>query len=55
MAYQTALTIANVVKDIDTKRYLLPSIQREFVWSAMQIERLFDSLMQEYPINGFLF
>lgn len=55
MAYQTALTIANVVKDIDAKRYLLPSIQREFVWSATQIERLFDSLMQGYPINGFLF
>lgn len=55
MAYQTALTIANVVKDIDAKRYLLPSIQREFVWSTGQIERLFDSLMQEYPINAFLF
>ncbi len=55
MAYQTALTIANVVKDIDAKRYLLPSIQREFVWSTEQIERLFDSLMQEYPINAFLF
>lgn len=55
MAYQTALTIANVVKDIDAKHYLLPSIQREFVWSATQIERLFDSLMQGYPINGFLF
>lgn len=32
MAYQTALTIANVIKDIDAKKYLLPLIQREFVW-----------------------
>lgn len=38
MAYQTALTIANVVKDIDTKRYLLPSIQREFVWNAGRLK-----------------
>lgn len=31
MAYQTALTIESVIKDIDSKKYLLPSIQREFV------------------------
>ncbi len=55
MAYQTALTIENVIKDIDAKKYLLPSIQREFVWSTKQIEKLFDSLMMDYPINGFLF
>lgn len=55
MSYQTALTIANVIKDIDAKRYLLPSIQREFVWGTDQIEKLFDSLMRDYPINAFLF
>lgn len=55
MAYQTALTIANVIKDIDAKKYLLPSIQREFVWGTDQIEKLFDSLMRDYPINAFLF
>ena len=42
MAYQTALTIESVIKDIDAKKYLLPSIQREFVWSPKQIEKLFD-------------
>lgn len=55
MAYQTALTIESVLKDIDAKKYLLPSIQREFVWSTKQIEKLFDSLMMDYPINAFLF
>jgi uncharacterized protein with ParB-like and HNH nuclease domain len=55
MSYQTALTIENVVKDIDAKKYLLPSIQREFVWGTDQIEKLFDSLMRDYPINAFLF
>lgn len=55
MAYETPLTIAEVVKNISNNRYVLPSIQREFVWSTSQIERLFDSLMQEYPIGTFLF
>lgn len=55
MSYQTALTIENVIKNIDSKKYLLPSIQREFVWNTKQIEQLFDSLMMDYPINSFLF
>ena len=55
MSYQTALTIENVIKKIESKKYLLPSIQREFVWNTKQIERLFDSLMMDYPINAFLF
>ena len=32
----------------------LPNIQRNFVWSKEQIERLFDSIMREYPIGNFL-
>ena len=55
MAYQTPLTIASVIADIESKKYLLPSIQREFVWNQKQIENLFDSLMRDYPINSFLF
>jgi len=55
MSYQTALTIAEVIHDIHRKKYLLPAIQREFVWDTNQIERLFDSLMRDYPINSFLF
>lgn len=55
MSYQSALTIYDVVKEINSKKYVLPSIQREFVWSTYQIERLFDSIMQDYPISSFLF
>ena len=55
MSYQTPLTIAKVIHNIDTKKYFLPSIQREFVWSTQQIEKLFDSLMRGYPISTFLF
>ena len=35
--------------------YVLPAIQREFVWKPEQIEKLFDSLMQGYPFGTFLF
>lgn len=48
MAYESPLTIAEVVKDISANKYVLPSIQREFVWGTAQIERLFDSVMQDY-------
>ncbi len=55
MSYQTALTIKETIKNIHERKYLLPSIQREFEWKPEQIERLMDSLMQGYPINAFLF
>lgn len=35
--------------------YFLPAIQREFVWKPPQVYRLFDSIMQDYPIGSFLF
>lgn len=34
--------------------YWLPNIQRPFVWNEEQIERLFDSIMREYPISTLL-
>lgn len=55
MSFQTPLTINDVITDIHAKKYLLPSIQREFVWDQEQIKMLFDSLMRDYPINAFLF
>lgn len=55
MAYETALKVKDVVESIHKKKYLLPAIQREFVWDTYQIERLFDSIMRNYPISSFLF
>ncbi|MFC6805144.1 DUF262 domain-containing protein [Methylophaga thalassica] len=34
--------------------FWLPNIQRPFVWKEEQIEKLFDSLMREYPISTLL-
>ena len=53
--YKPGGTIAEVLNRIQNKSYVLPAIQREFVWKPEQIERLFDSLMQGYPFGTFLF
>lgn len=55
MAFQTPITIKEVLGNIHERRYALPAIQRELVWRTDQIERLFDSLMRGYPIGAFLF
>ena len=34
--------------------YWLPKIQRTFVWGEEQIERLYDSILREYPIGTLL-
>lgn len=34
--------------------FWLPNIQRPFVWREEQIERLFDSILREYPISTLL-
>lgn len=53
--YKPGGTIAAALDKIQSKSYVLPAIQREFVWKPEQIERLFDSLMQGYPFGTFLF
>ncbi|MCZ7401356.1 MAG: DUF262 domain-containing protein [Candidatus Methanoperedens sp.] len=53
-AFQTPITIKETIESIHKKKYLLPAIQREFVWGPEKIIRLFDSLMREYTIGSFL-
>lgn len=55
MAFVKPISIKEAVDSVHKKKYLLPAIQREFVWDTYQIERLFDSLMRDYPISSFLF
>jgi len=55
MSFQTPITIKEAIENIETNRYLLPAIQREFVWDHTKIEWLFDSIMRNYPISSFLF
>ena len=55
MSFQTPITIFEAISNIENNKYLLPSIQRDFVWSHKKIEWLFDSIMRDYPISSFLF
>ena len=55
MSFQTPLTIKQAMEKIDRREFLLPAIQREFVWNTEDIELLFDSLMSDFPISSFLF
>lgn len=55
MSFQTPISIRDAIDNISNSRYLLPAIQREFVWPHWKIEWLFDSLMRGYPISSFLF
>lgn len=48
------MKISEFVLDRINKDYFLPSVQREFVWNRERIEKLFDSLLQEYPIGNIL-
>lgn len=54
VAFQTPRSIEEMLTAIHQRRYLMPAIQREFVWSPGQIVRLFDSLMRGYPVGSFL-
>jgi len=53
--YKPGGTIKEALDKIAANEYVLPAIQREFVWSPDQICMLFDSVMQGYPFGDFLF
>ena len=55
MSFQTPITVYQAIDNITNNRYLLPAIQREFIWPHEKIEWLFDSIMRDYPISSFLF
>lgn len=52
---EAPITIGEAVIAIQRRDYLLPTIQREFVWTAEKSEDLFDSLLRGYPVGSFLF
>lgn len=54
MSYQNT-SIKQIVADIEHNKAYLPAIQRRFVWPRWKIEKLFDSIMRNYPIGSFLF
>lgn len=54
MSFQTPRSIEEMLTAIHKREYLMPAIQREFVWDVNQITKLVDSLMRGYPVGSFL-
>lgn len=50
-----SVTIYEAIKNIENGKYVMPAFQREYVWSIEQIEKLWDSILLDYPISNFLF
>lgn len=48
------IRVSDIVRQVNRDIYL-PAIQRELVWGTDRIERLFDSIMADFPIGSFLF
>ena len=48
------IRVGDLIRDLNNDIYL-PAIQREFVWNTDKVERLFDSIMSDFPIGSFLF
>lgn len=55
VAKVNSMSLDQLMKELAKKKFLLPALQREYVWSTSQIEMLFDSLMRGYPINTMMF
>ncbi|MDR0983627.1 MAG: DUF262 domain-containing protein, partial [Ruminococcus sp.] len=50
-----SITIFETLQNIEKGKYIMPAFQRQFVWSMEQIEKLWDSILLDYPIATFLF
>ena len=48
----SALTALDYARE---RNLLLPDIQREYVWDVFEIEALFESIVDEYPIGSCIF
>ena len=50
-----SISIFNALEHIKNGKYIMPAFQIQFVWNIEQIEKLWDSILSNYPIATFLF
>ena len=50
-----SISIYEALQNIQNGKYVMPAFQRQYVWSMEQIEKLWDSILLDYPIATFLF
>ena len=57
MATATKVTkydLKKLVRLIESRHIAVPEFQRGFVWKTAQVKKLFDSLINQYPIGSFI-
>ena len=52
---QGEISIYEALNNIESGKYIMPAFQRQYVWNLEQIEKLWDSILSDYPISTFLF
>ncbi len=50
-----SITIYEAMNNIRNGKYVMPAFQRQYVWDMNRIEKLWDSILLDYPIATFLF
>jgi len=50
-----SITIYEALQNIKNGKFVMPAFQRQYVWSMEKIEKLWDSILLDYPIATFLF
>lgn len=50
-----SISIYQALQHIQERKYVMPAFQRQYVWHMGQIEKLWDSILLDYPISTFLF
>ena len=51
----SSISIYEALENIKNGKYVMPAFQRQYVWSMEQVEKLWDSILLDYPIATFLF
>lgn len=46
-----SIIIYEALQNIKDGKYVMPAFQRQFVWGIEQIEKLWDSILLDYPIG----
>lgn len=52
---ENSISISDALEKIHNEKYVMPAFQRQFVWTMEQIEKLWDSILLDFPISTFLY
>lgn len=52
---EESISIFEAIHNIKNEKYVMPAFQRQYCWSMYQIEKLWDSILLDYPVSTFLF